>query len=93
LFANYPNPFNPETWLPYQLSEDANVQIHIYDSAGHLVRDLDLGFQSSGFYLHKDSAAYWNGRNNAGEKLASGMYFYQLIAGDYTATRRLVIVK
>ena len=93
LFANYPNPFNPETWLPYQLSEDANVQIHIYDALGRQVRVLDLGFQNSGFYLHKDSAAYWNGRNNAGEKLASGMYFYQLIAGDYTATRRLVIVK
>ena len=93
LFANYPNPFNPETWLPYQLAEDANVQIHIYDSAGHLVRDLDLGFQNSGFYLHKDNAAYWDGRNNIGEKLASGMYFYQLIAGAYTATRRLVIVK
>lgn len=82
LFANYPNPFNPETWLPYQLAKDANVQIHIYDSAGRSVRTLDLGFQNSGFYLHKDSAAYWNGRNNAGEKLASGMYFYHLYFSD-----------
>ena len=93
LLSNYPNPFNPETWLPYQLAEGANVQIHIYDSSGRSVRTLDLGFQKNGFYLHKESAAYWDGRNNAGEKLASGMYFYQLIAGDYTATRRLVIVK
>ena len=93
LFTNYPNPFNPETWLPYQLAESVNVQFYIYDAAGRLVRTLDLGFQNSGFYLHKDQAAYWDGRNNAGEKLASGVYFYQLVAGDYTATRRLVIVK
>jgi len=93
LLANYPNPFNPETWLPYQLSEDANVQIRIYSSVGHLVRTLDLGFQNSGFYLRKDSAAYWDGRNDVGERLASGVYFYQLIAGDYTAIRRLVIRK
>ena len=93
LFTNYPNPFNPETWLPYQLSEDANVQIRIYSLAGHLVWTLDLGFQNSGFYLYKDSAAYWDGRNDAGERLASGVYFYQLTAGDYTATRRLAIVK
>ena len=93
LLANYPNPFNPETWLPYQLAEATNVQFHIYGSAGRLVRTLDLGFRNGGFYLHKDRAAYWDGRNNAGEKLASGIYFYQLVAGDYTATRRLVIVK
>ncbi len=93
LLANYPNPFNPETWLPYQLSEAANVEVHIYGSAGRLVRTLDLGFQNSGFYLDKNRAAYWDGRNDAGERLASGVYFYQLIAGDYTATRRLVIVK
>ena len=93
LFANYPNPFNPETWMPYQLATDTNVQFHIFDATGRSVRTLDLGFQNSGFYVNKDRAAYWDGRNNAGEKLASGVYFYQIVAGDYTATRRLVIVK
>ncbi len=93
LFANYPNPFNPETWIPYQLAEDTNVQFNIYNTAGHLVRNMDLGFKNSGFYLNKNQAAYWDGKNNTGEKLASGIYIYQLIAGKYTTTRRLVIVK
>lgn len=93
LFANYPNPFNPETWMPYQLAADTNVQFHIFDATGRSVRTLDLGFQNSGFYVNKERAAYWDGLNNAGEKLASGVYFYQIVAGDYTATRRLVIVK
>ncbi len=93
LFTNYPNPFNPETWMPYQLGEGTNVVFRIYNSSGHLVRNLDLGFKNSGFYLNRDKAAYWDGRNNAGEKMASGVYFYQLNAGKYTSTRRLVIVK
>lgn len=93
LFANYPNPFNPETWLPYQLAQSANVQIRIYNTTGNLVRNMDLGFQAAGYYLDKSRAAYWDGRNNLGEHMASGVYFYQLIAGDYIANRKLVILK
>ncbi len=93
LFANYPNPFNPETWLPYQLAESSDVRIRIYDATGRLVRGLDLGFQTEGYYLDKSRSAYWNGRNDLGEQMASGVYFYQLIAGDYIANRKLVILK
>ncbi len=93
LLTNYPNPFNPETWIPYQLETGTNVEFRIYNAAGHLVRKLDLGFKSDGFYLDKNQAAYWDGKNDSGEKMASGVYFYQLIAGSYSATRRLVIVK
>ncbi len=93
LFNNYPNPFNPETWIPYQLVTDSDVTINIYDAAGHLVRHLDLGFQSAGFYIGKSRAAYWDGRNDSGERLASGVYFYQLITSDLTQTRKMVIMK
>ena len=75
LLANYPNPFNPETWLPYQLSNDAEVTIRIYSSNGQLVRSLELGFQQAGYYIDKSRAAYWDGRNYLGERLASGVYF------------------
>ena len=94
LLANYPNPFNPETWLPYQLANDAEVTIRIYSSAGHLVRHLDLGFQQAGYYIGKTRAAYWNGRNDLGERLASGVYFYQLSTGESSeAIRKMVIRK
>jgi hypothetical protein len=93
LLQNYPNPFNPETWIPYQLSEPTGVVIRIYDAKGGLVRILDLGQRAVGFYLGRSRAAYWNGHNAAGEKVASGLYFYQLQAGDFNAIRRLVIVK
>ena len=93
LLANYPNPFNPETWLPYQLANDAEVEIHIYSSAGRLVRHLDLGFQQAGYYIGKSRAAYWDGRNDLGERLASGVYFYQLRTPDSSATRKMVIKK
>ena len=93
LLANYPNPFNPETWLPYQLANDAEVEIHIYSSAGRLVRHLDLGFQQAGYYIGKSRAAYWDGRNDLGERLASGVYFYQLRTPDSSATRKMVIRK
>ena len=93
LLPNYPNPFNPETWIPYHLSNDADVQISIYDTKGVLVRRLDLGHQMAGYYTDRTKAAYWNGRNESGESVASGLYFYQLHAGDYTALRRMVIVK
>ena len=93
LLANYPNPFNPETWLPYQLANDAEVTIRIYSSAGQLVRHLDLGFQQAGYYIGKSRAAYWDGRNNLGERLASGVYFYQLSAPESSVTRKMVIRK
>ncbi len=93
LFANYPNPFNPETWVPYQLAKDTDVSIHIYDSAGRSVRALNLGYKAAGYYLDKSRAAYWDGRNDAGERMASGVYFYQLVAGQSTSTRKLVILK
>ena len=93
LLQNYPNPFNPETWIPYQLANDALVTLNIYDQSGHIVRTLDIGRQISGVYLDKARAAYWDGRNQNGEPVTSGTYYYQLRAGDYTATRRMVIVK
>ena len=93
LSQNYPNPLNPETWIPYHLSNDADVQISIYDTKGVLVRRLDLGYQSAGYYSTRSKAAYWDGRNERGESVASGLYFYHLRAGDYTAVRRMVILK
>ena len=93
LLANYPNPFNPETWLPYQLANDAEVTIRIYSAAGQLVRHMDLGFQQAGYYIGKSRAAYWDGRNDFGERLASGIYFYQLSTPESSATRKMVIRK
>ena len=93
LLQNYPNPFNPETWIPYQLSEDSQVSISIYDTTGKLVRTLSLGFQSAGFYNSQGRAAYWDGRNALGERVASGIYFYQLTTPAFQQTRRLVILK
>ena len=93
LLQNYPNPFNPETWIPYQLAEDSSVTVSIYDTTGQLVRTLPLGFQAAGFYNSRERAAYWNGRNALGERVASGIYFYQLTTPSFQQTRRLVIVK
>ncbi|MDE0683304.1 MAG: T9SS type A sorting domain-containing protein [Candidatus Poribacteria bacterium] len=93
LLQNYPNPFNPETWIPYQLAEDTPVSVSIYDITGKLVRTLSLGFQSAGFYNSRERAAYWDGRNKLGEPVASGLYFYTLKAGDFTATRKMLIRK
>ena len=93
LLQNYPNPFNPETWIPYQLSEGNPVSVSIYDTTGQLVRTLPLGFQSAGFYNSRERAAYWDGRNALGERVASGIYFYQLTTPSFQQTRRLVIVK
>ena len=93
LLQNYPNPFNPETWIPYQISEDSQVSISIYDTTGKLIRTLSLGFQSAGFYNSQGRAAYWDGRNALGERVASGIYFYQLTTPSFQQTRRLVIVK
>ncbi len=93
LLQNYPNPFNPETWLPYKLAADAPVTIRIYNARGWLVRRIDFGNQRAGVYLGKGTAAYWNGRNASGEEVASGLYFYNLQAGDFIATKRMLIVK
>jgi hypothetical protein len=93
LLANYPNPFNPETWIPYQLSQDAGVTIRIYGLSGQLVRSLDLGHRSAGHYITSSKAAYWDGTNQLGEHVASGVYFYTLQADRFTATRKLLIVK
>ena len=93
LLANYPNPFNPETWIPYQLANDTDVAISIYDIKGVLVRLLDLGYQRAGYYTDRAQAAYWDGRNELGEQVASGVYFYHLSTGDYSKMRRMVILK
>ena len=93
LLANYPNPFNPETWIPYQLSESADVSVSIYAVNGHLIRTLNLGHQAAGVYQSRSRAAYWDGRNEFGERVASGLYFYTLTAGDFTATRKMLIRK
>ena len=93
LLANYPNPFNPETWIPYQLAEPATVTLHIYAVSGALVRTLDLGHRPAGVYQYRSRAAYWDGRNQLGESVASGVYFYTLTAGDFAATRKMLIRK
>ena len=93
LLANYPNPFNPETWIPYQLAEPAEVTVSIHASDGKLVRTLELGQVPAGMYSDKDRAAYWDGRNAQGEPVASGVYFYTLSAGDFSATRKMLIRK
>jgi hypothetical protein len=93
LYANYPNPFNPDTWIPYYLSQDSDVTIRIYNSAGQLVRTLNLGRQATGIYIDKDKAAYWDGKDDLGQQVASGVYYYTIQAGDFSATRKMVIVK
>ena len=93
LLPNYPNPFNPETWLPYQLSRASDVTMSIYSVNGMLVRRLDLGHQPAGIYQSRSRAAYWDGRNALGERVASGLYFYTLTAGDFSATRKMLIRK
>ena len=93
LLPNYPNPSNPETWIPYELAETAEVTVSIHASDGKLVRTLTLGQMPAGVYQGKNRAAYWDGRNAAGEPVASGVYFYTLSAGDFSATRKMVIRK
>ena len=93
LLANYPNPFNPETWIPYRLAEDASVALTIYDGSGQIVRTLNVGHQVAAAYESRPKAAYWDGRNEVGEPVASGVYFYYLSAGDFSATRKMVILK
>ena len=93
LLSNYPNPFNPETWIPYQLAKAADVTLTIYAADGTVIRTLSLGQQATGIYQNRSRAAYWDGRNALGEPVASGVYFYTLTAGDFTATRKMLIRK
>ena len=93
LLANYPNPFNPETWIPYQLAKPAEVTVSIQSADGTFVRTLELGQLPAGVYQEKDRAVYWDGKNEQGESVASGVYFYTLKAGDFSATRKMLIRK
>lgn len=93
LFHNYPNPFNPETWIPYQLAEAADVSVTIYAANGMIIRTLMLGSQQAGKYMRRSRAVYWDGKNSSGEPVASGLYFYTLTAGNFTATRKMLIKK
>jgi len=93
LLSNYPNPFNPETWIPYRLAESAFVTLTIYDLSGQVVRTLDVGRQIASAYENRSKAIYWDGRNELGQRAASGVYFYHLSAGDYSATRKMLILK
>ena len=93
LLVNYPNPFNPETWIPYQLATPAEVVLRIYDTNGGAVRRLDVGHKAAGIYQSQSRAAYWDGRNQHGEFVVSGVYFYTLTAGEFAATRKMLIKK
>ena len=93
LLRNYPNPFNPETWIPYRLAEDAFVTLTIYDLSGRVVRTLDVGHRIAAVYESRSKAIHWDGRNGLGERVASGIYFYTLTAEDFSITRRMVILK
>ena len=93
LLANYPNPFNPETWIPYHLANPSNVQITIYDTRGSIIRQLNLGHQREGYYTNRSRAAYWDGRNDVGECVASGVYFYQLQTENMSSVRKMLILK
>ncbi|MBB15063.1 hypothetical protein CMK22_07305 [Candidatus Poribacteria bacterium] len=93
LLVNYPNPFNPETWIPFELANDALVTVRIYGQRGNIVRHMDIGYRSAGYYVTRDKAVYWDGKNDKGEPMSSGTYFYQISAGIYEATRKMIILK
>ena len=93
LGQNYPNSFNPDTWIPYRLGEDADVTIKIHSASGQLVRTLNLGHKPAGFYSNRSEAAHWDGANESRESIASGVYFYTIQAGAFTATRKMLMVK
>ena len=93
LLQNFPNPFNPETWIPYQLKDASEVTIQIYNVAGEMIRKLDLGYRSAGLYVSQDRAAYWDGRNRFGTSVTSGVYFYSIKADDLTAVKKLIVLK
>lgn len=93
LYQNFPNPFNPETWIPYRLSKDASVVFHIYNVSGQLVRELNLGMRKMGSYMDKNTAAYWDGRDQYGQAVSSGIYIYDFTAGTFRTSRKMVILK
>ena len=93
LLQNYPNPFNPETWIPYHLHEANEVVIRIHNVTGELIRELKLGYKPAGIYSSQDRSAYWDGKNESGEYVSSGVYFYTIKAGDFTATKKMIIQK
>ena len=93
LLQNFPNPFNPETWLPYRLAVDAPVTFRVYNIRGQLIRELDLGVQKAGRYLTRETAAYWDGKDGVGATVSSGVYFYALHTGSFQSTRRMLIAK
>jgi hypothetical protein len=93
LLQNYPNPFNPETWIPFQLKEGGNVKINIYSLSGELVRELNLGYKLAGVYINSGRAAYWDGKDKFGQSVANGIYFYSISAGNFTAVKKLAILK
>ncbi len=92
-FVNYPNPFNPETWIPYQLANDSEVTVKIYSSTGQIVRKFELGYKPAGFYTTKDKAIYWDGKNDFGETVSSGVYFYNIKAGNKVFSNKMVMLK
>ncbi len=93
LLQNFPNPFNPDTWIPYQLREGGEVTIQIFGIQGGLVREFSLGYKPAGSYVSQDRAVHWNGRNENGEKVASGIYFYSLRGGEFLAVRKLTVLQ
>ncbi|HEX30978.1 TPA: T9SS type A sorting domain-containing protein, partial [Candidatus Poribacteria bacterium] len=93
LLQNFPNEANPETWIPFVLAKPADVVIEIYDVRGKLIRRLELGHKDAGMYITKDKAAYWDGKNEKGERVTSGIYFYTMKAGDFMSTRKMVILR
>ncbi|MEK7397542.1 MAG: FlgD immunoglobulin-like domain containing protein, partial [Candidatus Poribacteria bacterium] len=93
LLQNYPNPFNPETWLPFRLSKPSEVTIGIYTPSGQLVKKIELGYRDIGDYSGRDSAIHWDGRNESGEEVSSGMYFYSINAGEFHATKKMIVKK
>ncbi|MFC1716412.1 T9SS type A sorting domain-containing protein, partial [Candidatus Poribacteria bacterium] len=92
LRQNYPNPFNPETWIPYQLATASEVTIRIYSATGQLVRLLSVGYREAGLYMSKDAAVYWDGRTDTGEDASSGVYFYNIHAGRFSTTKKMIVI-
>jgi hypothetical protein len=93
LLQNYPNPFNPETWIPFHLKNETSVSIRIFSLSGQLIKTLELGHRDAGVYASRMKAAYWDGKNEAGEEVSSGIYFYSISAGDFSATKKMIIRK
>jgi hypothetical protein len=93
LLQNYPNPFNPETWIPYQLKEDSIVTVKIHSVKGELIRELRLGYKSAGLYMNQSRTAYWDGKNEAGEYVSSGVYFYTIQTDKFSATKKMIICR